>query len=206
MPFGLKNARATYQWIMDKAFEKQIGCNLEEYMDDLVIKSHLKQEILRDVEETFQTLRKINMKLSPKKCTFGAKERMFLGHVINMKGIKACPDKVEAVIRLQSLRMLKEAKDIYRGQVLADFIAKRPDEDGLLVEIQVEEAVLDPWTLFTDGSLYLEGSGAGLILTNPKGVEFTYALRFEFEAFNNEAEYEALVAGLRIAEQMGCET
>ncbi|GKE82208.1 reverse transcriptase domain-containing protein, partial [Tanacetum coccineum] len=47
------------------------------------------------------------------------------------------------------------------------------------------------------------GSGAGLILTNPKGAEFTYAMRFRFEATNNEAEYEALIAGLRIAEQMG---
>ncbi|GJS51747.1 reverse transcriptase domain-containing protein [Tanacetum coccineum] len=46
-------------------------------------------------------------------------------------------------------------------------------------------------------------SGAGLILTNPEGVEFTYAMRFRFEATNNEAEYEALIAGLRIAEQMG---
>ncbi|GKF49298.1 reverse transcriptase domain-containing protein, partial [Tanacetum coccineum] len=45
-------------------------------------------------------------------------------------------------------------------------------------------------------------SGAGLILTNPEGVEFTYAMRFTFEATNNEAEYEALIAGLRIAEQM----
>nr|GFA11047.1 reverse transcriptase domain-containing protein [Tanacetum cinerariifolium] len=61
----------------------------------------------------------------------------------------------------------------------------------------------EPWTLFTDGSLCMDGSGAGLILTNPKGVEFTYALRFQFTASNNEAEYEALVAGLRIATQIG---
>nr|GFC48224.1 reverse transcriptase domain-containing protein [Tanacetum cinerariifolium] len=58
-------------------------------------------------------------------------------------------------------------------------------------------------TLFIDGSSCLEGSGAGLILTNPEGIEFIYALRFEFVASNNEAEYEALIAGLHIAEQMG---
>nr|GFA85528.1 reverse transcriptase domain-containing protein [Tanacetum cinerariifolium] len=57
--------------------------------------------------------------------------------------------------------------------------------------------------LFTDGSLCVDGSGAGLILTNPDGVEFTYALRFQFAASNNAAEYEALIAGLRIATQMG---
>ncbi|GJW26857.1 reverse transcriptase domain-containing protein [Tanacetum coccineum] len=64
-----------------------------------------------------------------------------------------------------------------RGQVLADFIAERPTEDGPLIEIQAEEAALDPWTLFMDGSSCLEGSGAGLILTNPEGVEFTYTRR-----------------------------
>nr|GEV68796.1 putative reverse transcriptase domain-containing protein [Tanacetum cinerariifolium] len=51
--------------------------------------------------------------------------------------------------------------------------------------------------------VHANGSRAGLILTNPEGVEFTYALRFRFDATNNEAEYEALIAGLRIAEQMG---
>ncbi|GJU88528.1 reverse transcriptase domain-containing protein [Tanacetum coccineum] len=67
------------------------------------------------------------------------------------------------------------------------------------------EELPDPWTLFTDGSSYADGSGAGLILTNPEGIEFTYALRFRFDATNNEAEYEALIAGLKIAEKMGVE-
>ncbi|GKG47565.1 reverse transcriptase domain-containing protein, partial [Tanacetum coccineum] len=47
------------------------------------------------------------------------------------------------------------------------------------------------------------GSGEELILTNPEGIEFTYALRFRFDATNNEAEYEALNAGLKIAEKIG---
>ncbi|GJX92160.1 reverse transcriptase domain-containing protein [Tanacetum coccineum] len=61
------------------------------------------------------------------------------------------------------------------------------------------------WTLFTDGSSCVDGCGAGIILTNPEGTEFTYALRFQFKATNNEAEYEALIAGLRIAEKMGAQ-
>nr|GEV39882.1 reverse transcriptase domain-containing protein [Tanacetum cinerariifolium] len=48
-----------------------------------------------------------------------------------------------------------------------------------------------------------DSSKVGLILTNPEGIEFTYALRFRFDATNNEAKYEALIAGLRISEQMG---
>ncbi|GKC38248.1 reverse transcriptase domain-containing protein [Tanacetum coccineum] len=61
------------------------------------------------------------------------------------------------------------------------------------------EKLPEPWTWFTDGSSCIDGSGAGLILTNPEGVEFTYATRFRFEATNNEA----LIAGLRITEQKG---
>nr|GEU82579.1 reverse transcriptase domain-containing protein [Tanacetum cinerariifolium] len=65
-----------------------------------------------------------------------------------------------------------------------------------------KEELPDPWTLFTNRSSCIDGYGAGLILTNPEGVEFTYALRFRFNTTNNEAEYEALITGLLIAEQM----
>ncbi|GKC15299.1 reverse transcriptase domain-containing protein [Tanacetum coccineum] len=71
MPFGLRNVGATYQRLVDKAFHKQIGRNLEVYIDDLVIKSSTEDEIVRDIEETFKTLGEINMKLNPKKCIFG---------------------------------------------------------------------------------------------------------------------------------------
>ncbi|GKA93818.1 reverse transcriptase domain-containing protein [Tanacetum coccineum] len=88
MPFGLRNAGATYQRLVDKAFHKQIGINLEVYVDDLVIKSRTKDKIVRDIEEAFKTLREINMKLNPKKCTFGVEEGMFLGYKVNAKGLK----------------------------------------------------------------------------------------------------------------------
>ncbi|GKA97873.1 reverse transcriptase domain-containing protein [Tanacetum coccineum] len=71
--------------------------------------------------------------------------------------------------------------------------------------MEAEEELPEPWILFMDGSSYTDGSGAGLILTNPEGMEFTYALRFRFDATNNKAEYEALISGLRIAEQMGAD-
>nr|GEX88504.1 reverse transcriptase domain-containing protein [Tanacetum cinerariifolium] len=93
MPFCLKNAGATYQRLMDKAFESQMGQNIEVYVDDLVVKSHTEGEIVRDIEETFQTLRKINMKLNPKKCSFGLAKGVFLGYVITPEGIKPCSEK-----------------------------------------------------------------------------------------------------------------
>ncbi|GJS15311.1 reverse transcriptase domain-containing protein [Tanacetum coccineum] len=58
------------------------------------------------------------------------------------------------------------------------------------------------WRLYTDGASNSDGSGAGLMLIDPEGKEYTYALRFKFETTNNEAEYEALLAGLRIAQEM----
>ncbi|GJT40351.1 reverse transcriptase domain-containing protein [Tanacetum coccineum] len=90
-----------------------------------------------------------------------------------------------------------------KGKILADFIVERPEEDSPDTLMEVEEELPEPWILFTDGSSCTDGSRAGLILTNPEGMEFTYALRFKFDATNNKAEYEALIAELRIAEQMG---
>ncbi|GJS13866.1 reverse transcriptase domain-containing protein [Tanacetum coccineum] len=90
-----------------------------------------------------------------------------------------------------------------KGQILEDFIVERPEEESPDTLMEAEEELPEPWILFTDGSSCTDGSGAGLILTNPEGMEFTYVLRFRFDATNNKAEYEALIAGLRIAEQMG---
>ncbi|GJR11904.1 reverse transcriptase domain-containing protein [Tanacetum coccineum] len=80
---------------------------------------------------------------------------------------------------------------------------RRPEDNSPDTPMEDKEELPDPWILFTNGSSCIDGSGAGLIFTDPEGVEFTYALRFRFDTTNNEAEYEALIAGLRIAEQMG---
>ncbi|GJW18441.1 reverse transcriptase domain-containing protein [Tanacetum coccineum] len=108
MPLGLRNAGATYQRLVDNTFHGKIGRNLEVYVDDLVIKSRTEDEVVCDIEETFKTLRKINMKLNPKKCTFGVEEGILLGYQVNTKGIKICPDKVDAVLSLQSPKYLKD--------------------------------------------------------------------------------------------------
>nr|GEY18458.1 reverse transcriptase domain-containing protein [Tanacetum cinerariifolium] len=209
MSFGLKNVGATYQRRVDKAFQKQIGQNLEVYVDDLVIKSRTKQEIIRDMEETFKTLREINMKLNPKKYTFGMREGMFLGYKVNADGLRMLSSH-EVAGRLLKWRFELEGHDIHyrprtsvKGHILADFIVERPKDDLPDTPMKDKEELPDPWILFTYRSSYIDGFGAGLIITNPEGVEFTYALIFRFHATNNEAEYEALIVGLRIAEQIG---
>nr|GEX82108.1 reverse transcriptase domain-containing protein [Tanacetum cinerariifolium] len=203
MPFGLKNAGATYQRLMDKVFESQMGRNIEVYMDDLVVKSHTEVKMVRDIEETFQTLRKINMKLNPKKCSFGLAKGVFLGYVITPEGIKLCPDKTAAVLQLPSPQTIKEVQSLNGKLASLNRSCLVPTWQD---DCKSGALCWESTTLHTDrghGSSCVDGSGAGLILTNPDGVEFTYALRFQFAASNNEAEYEARIAGLRIAMQMG---
>ncbi|GKF16799.1 reverse transcriptase domain-containing protein, partial [Tanacetum coccineum] len=67
--------------LVDTIFEGQIGRNLEAYVDDMVIKSKTEQDLLKDIEETLLTLKKVNMKLNPKKCSFGMEEGKFLGYI-----------------------------------------------------------------------------------------------------------------------------
>ena len=70
MPFGLKNIGATYQRLVNRMFSHQIGRNVEVYVDDMLVKSKDKANHLDDLKETFNTLRKYNMKLNHAKCVF----------------------------------------------------------------------------------------------------------------------------------------
>ncbi|GKC04051.1 reverse transcriptase domain-containing protein, partial [Tanacetum coccineum] len=349
MPFGLKNAEATYQRLVDSAFQGQLGRNLEAYVDDMVIKSKMEQEMIMDIAKTFDNLRKVNMKLNPKKCSFGVKEGKFLGYLVSSEGIRANPKKTKAVANMQSPRTLKEmqslsgklaalnrflsksteralpffetlknitkdnkdefrwtdkaeqafqemkklilelptltmpglkealyvylaiSRDAVSGVLMADRalcllhlsqrlrryfeahpikvitdqpikqILNKPEASGRLAKYSVEleaynitytsrnaikgqiladflnevpvgtehteicitdEDDPEEWILYTDGASSLKGSGAGLILIDPSGTEYTYAIRLNFTSTNNEVEYEALLACLRIAEKM----
>ena len=70
-------------------------------------------------------------------------------------------------------------------------------------EAQKIEPTAPGWSLYVDGSSNQQGCGAGLVLTTSDKVAMEYALRFKFKASNNEAEYEALLAGLRLAKHLG---
>ncbi|GJZ92318.1 reverse transcriptase domain-containing protein, partial [Tanacetum coccineum] len=142
-------------------------------------------------------------------------KRYFQAHtiiVITDQPIKHMLSNLEVTGRLLKWSIELEEHDIqYRlrtsvkGQILANFIVERLEDNLEDTLMEGAKELPDPWTLFTDGSSCADGSGAGLILTNPEGMEFTYAIRFRFDATNNEAKYEALIAGLKIAEQMGVE-
>nr|GEV05671.1 hypothetical protein [Tanacetum cinerariifolium] len=317
MPFGLKNAGATYQRLVDSTFQSQIRRNLEACVDDMVVKIKDEKMLLADIAKTFDNLTKINIKLNLKKCSFGVEEGKFLGYMITSERIRANPKKTKALADLQSLRTLKEMqslsgklaalncfltksverslrffntlknitkenkhetlneaernyapmeklalslihmtrrlrryfkaypvkvitdqpiknilnntetfgklakydvelgaynitfipRNVVKGQVLADFLSKAPEGEKEELyfrtpEVPLEEDDTDSWIVYTDGASSPKGSGEGLVLIGPSGIEYTYALRFTFPSTNNEAKYEALLAGLRIARQM----
>ena len=83
MPFRLKNVGAAYQRLMNKMFSKQIGQNIEVYVDDMLVKSKEEPAHLDDLKETFTTLKQYQMKLNPSKCVFGIASGKFLGFMVS---------------------------------------------------------------------------------------------------------------------------
>ena len=112
MPFGLKNAGATYQRLVNQMFKKQIGRNVEVYVDDMLVKSRKEEDHLDDLRETFNTLRQYNMKLNPSKCAFGVSSGKFLGFIVSQRGIEANPEKVRAILEMSSPRTTKEVQSL----------------------------------------------------------------------------------------------
>ncbi|GKA16280.1 reverse transcriptase domain-containing protein [Tanacetum coccineum] len=136
MPFGLKNAGATYQRLVDKVFHDQIGRNLEAYVDDMVIKSTSKEEMLADIKETFEKFRSINMKLNPKKCSFGVEEGPFLGHLITKQGIRAKLSKVKAITNVEQLKTLKDVQSLNKKiAALSRFLSKGAERSLLFFKV-----------------------------------------------------------------------
>ncbi|XP_052193952.1 uncharacterized protein LOC127802277 [Diospyros lotus] len=370
MPFGLKNAGATYQRLVNTMFKAQIGRTMEVYVDDTLVKSEQVADHVRDLGEMFNILRSYRMKLNPLKCAFGVASGKFLGFMVNNRGIEANPKKIKALLDMRSptkkkdvqsltgqvaalnrfiskatdkcipfFNMLRKAqgfnwseecelafqqlkaymgyapllskpKDgerlvVYLGvsehalsaalvreeegvqypvfyvskrlvdaetrytpmeklayclvaasrklrpyfqahqiDVLTKYplkqILQKPDTSGRLLKWAIELAQFDleykprtaikgqaladfiaeftgpaqvgeeasegpSWELYVDGSSNDQGTGAGVLLISPEGHRILCALRFGFPATNNEAKYEALLAGLRLAKEVRAE-
>ena len=101
MPFGLKNAGATYQRLVNHMFHPQIRRNVEVYVDDMFVKSLDEGKHLDDLQETFNTLRRYNMKLNPSKCAFEVASGKFLGFMVSHRGIEGNPEKIKAILDMK---------------------------------------------------------------------------------------------------------
>nr|GEV44856.1 reverse transcriptase domain-containing protein [Tanacetum cinerariifolium] len=305
MSFGFKNAGATYQRLVNKAFDSQIGRNIEVYIDDLVVKSHTEAKMLSDIgikpypnkttavlqlpsPRTIKEVQSLNGKLASlnrflsksvkkslplfktlKKCikksdlhwTSEAEQafKQLKQHFSELPLLVAPKPKEELIVYISasygaiSAVLITEsgatqmpprdfgsasyhgyyrpihktnyvssrrgrtttkidrharrtqyhvpAKDVSEKTSPSDFLTEMPDESPPATPVVETQQV--SWTLFTNGLSCVDGSSVGLILTSPEGTEFTNAPRFQFTASNNKAEYEALIASLRIAVQMG---
>jgi hypothetical protein len=125
MPFGLKNAGATYQLMMQACLEKQIGRNVQVYVDDIVVKTRKEATLIDDLRETFAALDKYCIKLNPKKCAFGVPQGELLGYLLSARGIEANPTKIQAILTMKEPTNVKGVQQLAgRVAALSRFIAK----------------------------------------------------------------------------------
>ena len=100
MPFGLKNAGSTYQRMMTKMFEPQLGRSIEIYIDNMVVKSKLVSEHVGDLTNIFEILREHKLRLNASKCSFGVGLGNFLGYMVTHRRIEVNPDQIKAINNL----------------------------------------------------------------------------------------------------------
>ncbi|GJY83030.1 reverse transcriptase domain-containing protein [Tanacetum coccineum] len=263
MPFGLKNAGATYQRLVDTIFEGKMGRNLEAYVDDMVIKRKTELEMIKDAEETlltlkkaeeaFQTMKKLIAELptltAPKKeeeltvYLSAANEavsavllverdgRQITIHYVSrtLQGAEINYPPMEKLVMalVHAARRLKRYFQCHTIKVITDKrinqILNNREATGRLAKWGVElEAYGIKYTLrsaikgqvlanfladtMAEGSpAQAKADEASLILIDPEGAKYSYALRLNFANSNNDAEYEALLVGLRIATKMKVE-
>lgn len=122
MPFGLKNAGATYQKAATALLHDMIH---KEYVDDMIVKSKDREGHTLALRKFFERLRKFNMRLNPQKCAFGVTSGKLLGYVISSRGIEIDPAKIKAIMSLKPPRNEKEIRGFLgRLQYISRFISK----------------------------------------------------------------------------------
>ena len=129
MPFGLKNAGATYRRLMDRILAPMLGRNVQAYVDDMVVTSQERGRHTTDLEELFATIAKYRLKLNPENCVFGVEAGKFLGFMLTERGIQANPDKCATIIAMRSPASVKEVQQLTRRMAaLSRFVSVGGDK------------------------------------------------------------------------------
>ena len=112
MPFSLKNAGFTYQRMMTRMFEPQLGKNIEIYIDDMVVKRKLESEHINDLGNIFEILRWYKLRFNASKCFFGVGLGKLLGYMVTHCGIEVNPDQIKQINNLQPPQNPKEVQKL----------------------------------------------------------------------------------------------
>src|SRR6266542_4316758 len=95
---------------MQRCLHDQLRHNVEAYVDDVVIKSWVKEDLIANLSETFTNLRRFRWKLNPENCVFGVPSRKLLGFIVSYRSIEANPEKLKDIFRMHSLTKLKDVQ------------------------------------------------------------------------------------------------
>jgi hypothetical protein len=112
MSFKLKSTGATPQRGIQWCLHSQLGCNVETYVDDVVVKTQEEKGLIFDLVETFDNLRKFKMKLNPDKCIFGVPSGKLLGYKVSRHGINPNPERMSAITKMKALKSLHDVQKL----------------------------------------------------------------------------------------------
>jgi hypothetical protein len=146
MPFGLRNAGATYQRCMNHVFEEHIGRTIEAYVDDIVVKTRKASDLLSDLETTFRCLKAKDVKLNPEKCVFGVPQGMLLGFIVSERGIEANPEKIAAITNMGPIKDLKGVQRVMGCLAVLSHFISRLGERGLPLYRLLRKTKRFTWT------------------------------------------------------------
>jgi len=125
MPFGLKNAGATYMRAMTAIFHDVMHQEIEVYVDDVIVKSRTQDNHIQDLRKFFERLRKYDLKLNPAKCAFGVPSGKLLGFIVSRRGIELDPTKIKSIRDLPPPRTKKDVMSLLgRLNYISRFIAQ----------------------------------------------------------------------------------
>ena len=143
IPFGLKNAGATYQRCMQQCFTDQIDPlnqpNQTErprpmivvYVDDIVVKMTQACDLIANLAATFANLQRFNIRLNPKKCVFGVPKGKLLGYIVSERGIETNPKKITAISNMGPIRNIKGVQRLTSCLAALSQFISRLDERGM---------------------------------------------------------------------------
>ncbi|XP_038881530.1 uncharacterized protein LOC120073031 [Benincasa hispida] len=178
MPFGLKNAGATYQRAMQKVFDDMLHKHVKCYVDDFVVKIKRRHDHLKDQRTVFDRLRKYQLKMNPLKCAFSY-------------DIVYVPQRA---VKRQALANFLADHPVPSDWELSEDLL---DDEVLFTETS------GSWVMFFDGTTRKRGVGAGIILISPEKHILSYSFALAELCSNNVAEYQALIIGLQMALEIG---